>query len=312
MTQMQIWRDIDISAYVDGELDPTSQAAFETALAQDRTLRRKVDELREVVTLVRAVPLREPPRNYLLTPSMVAEKTPQRTPRRPVPLLFMRLATSLAAVAFVVTTGLTYMQRSTTPKMLMHAPTAFDEMPALEAPQAIVATVEVEAEVKLASEPGARPESAAIPEPAARVEENVQAEKVVESEEVVETLAQASPTATPQPDAGAANANTTLNTQEQKESPPPEAALALESVPATRAQIEGETGGGINDSVTTNGEVGEREWRAYDTAAESAPADDYGAVTFEPLQTPSWRLPVILGALTLLLAGITYWISRRR
>ena len=106
MTQMQTtWRDVDVSAYVDGELDPAKQVAFEAALAQNHLLRQKVKEMREVVVLIKAAPLREPPRNYLLTPAMVATKAPQRRAvQRPgISLLFMRLATSLAAVAFVVT-----------------------------------------------------------------------------------------------------------------------------------------------------------------------------------------------------------------
>lgn len=310
MTQMQTWRDIDISAYVDGELDPAAQMAFEVALAQDRALQQKVDELREVVALIQAIPLREPPRNYLLTPSMVteksaAERTPQRAQRRSTPLLFMRLATSLAAVAFVVTAGLTFVQRGITPTMVIQAPQAADEMPAMEAPPAIVATVEVEAEMILASEPDAPPE------PAARAVEDAQAEKVVESEEVVEALAPAPPSATPQPDVSGAGANATMNTQEQEEAAPPAEALALESVPAAEAQTVDETEHAVDDSVTTTGEAGEGKWMAYDTA-EPTTADQYGIVAVEPLRAPAWRLPVILGAVTLILAGITYWISRRR
>ncbi len=313
MTQMHImWRDTDISAYVDGELEPTQQTAFETALAQDRVLQQKVKEMREVVALVRALPLREPPRNYLLTPSMVAEKSvaekPPQQARRPTSLLFMRLATSLAAVAFVVTAGLTYMQRGISPTMVLQAPKAAEEMPVMEAPQAVVvATVEVAKEVEImqVSEPEA------MPEPAARVAEDAQAEKVVELEAVVEAPAPVPPAATPQPEMAAAAAETTTNAQEVAETAPQEEMLALESAPAAEAQIVDETEHVAEDSPGTPAGAGESEWMAYD-AAEPTAADQYGLVAVVPTRVPSWWLPGMLGAVTLLLAGLTYWVSRRR
>ena len=202
MTQMQTtWRDVDVSAYVDGELDPAKQAAFEAALAQDHALRQKVEKMREVVALVKAAPLREPPRNYLLTPSMVTEKSPQRARHRSMPLLFMRLATSLAAIAFVVTAGLTYMQRGITPMMMSEAPQAADEMPALEAPRAMIATVEVTEEVEMMRANG----SEEMPEEPAHIEEDGQAEKAVEAEQPVAALAPAPSEAPPQPSGGGAD-----------------------------------------------------------------------------------------------------------
>lgn len=316
MTQMHTtWRDVDISAYVDGQLEPTKQVAFETTLAQDRALQQKVKEMREVVALVRALPLREPPRNYLLTPSMVAEKSvaeksAQRPQRRSTPLLFMRLATSLAAVAFVVTAGLTYMQRGISPMMVSQAPKAAEEMPAMEAPQAVVvATVEVskEVEVMRAVEPEV------IPEATASVTEGARAEKVVESEAVVEAPAPAPLAATPQPEMAAAAAEATTNAQEWGETTPQAEMLALEPTPVAEAQVAEETERVAEDSTGTPAGAGESEWMGYDTA-ESTAADQYGLVAGAPTptRTPSWWLPGILGAVTLLLAGLTFWVSRRR
>ncbi len=313
MTQMHTtWRDIDISAYVDGELEPTKQVAFETTLAQDRALQQKVKEMREVVALVRALPLREPPRNYLLTPSMVAVKPPQRTQRRSMPLLFMRLATSLAAVAFVVTAGLTYMQRGISPTMVLQAPKAAEEMPAMEAPQAVVvATVEVskEVEVMRAVEPEAMPEATVT------AAEGARAEKVAEAEAVVEAPAPAPLAATPQPEMAGAAADATTNAQPLDETTPQAEMLALESAPAAEAQAAAETESVVENSAGTPSDAGESEWMAYD-AAEPTAADQYGLVavapTPTPTPTPSWWLPGILGAVTLLLAGLTFWVSRRR
>ena len=312
MTQMQTtWRDVDISAYVDGELDPAAQAAFEVALAQDHALRQKVDEMREVVALVRAIPLREPPRNYLLTPSMVAEKSvaeksPRRVQRRSTPLLFMRLATSLAAAAFVVTAGLTYMQRGITPTMMSEAPQAAYEMPATEAQRAVV-EVTKEVEVMRASEPEEMPA-----EPAS-VEEGVQAEKVVESEEVAlaQTPAPAPAAAVLPPSAGGADETAAMNAQEQEEATPQPEILALKAAPVAEEQTADKAESTVEDSTGTLSGTGEGEWMAYDTA-EPTTADHYGMVTAEPSHVDPWRLPVILGAVTLLLAGVTYWISRRR
>lgn len=308
MTQMHTttWRDVDVSAYVDGELDPTAHAAFEAALDHDRALLQKVAEMREVVALVKAIPLREPPRNYLITPSMVAEKTPQRAQRRPVSLLFMRLATSLAAVAFVVTAGLTYMQRGVTPMLMTQAPKAADEMLVMEAPQDVAVTVEVEAEVMLLSEP------AAMPEPAARVEEDAHAEKVAEVEEPVAALAPAPPDTTPQPD-GVVEVEAMMNAQELAETAPQEEALALEYATAAEAQAEkeAESARALEDSAGTLSATGEGERMGYDDA-EPTVADQYEIATARPLWTSAWWLPAVLGTVTLLLAGITYWMSHRR
>ncbi|MGC9357305.1 MAG: anti-sigma factor family protein, partial [Anaerolineae bacterium] len=102
------WSEADLSAYLDGELDLQKQAALEADIVRDAALRRRVETLRQTIDLVRAVPLRESPRNYLLTPSMVAEPKQaqaRQTRRRPM-LFFMRLATALSAAAFVIVVGL--------------------------------------------------------------------------------------------------------------------------------------------------------------------------------------------------------------
>jgi hypothetical protein len=308
MTQMQTtWRDVDISAYVDGELEPAKQAAFEVALAQDHALRQKVKEMREIVALVRAAPLREPPRNYLLTPSMVTEKPSRRTQRRSRPLLFMRLATSLAAVAFVVTAGLTYMQRGITPMMMSEAPKAVEEMPALEAPQAFVVTVEVQKEVEV--EQASKP--AEMPEEPAPVEEAVQAEKVGEVERAVVAQTPLPPAAMPQPGAGGVDDTAAMNAQELEEAAPPAEVSVLESAPVMEDQVADEGERAAENSTGTLSATGEEEWEG-DAATEPAVEEPHEEVTAKRLQMPSWWLPVALGAATLLLAGITYWMSRRR
>jgi anti-sigma factor RsiW len=95
-----------LSAYLDGELSAGEQRALKAELAENPPLRQRLNELRHTVALVRRMPMREPPRNYLLTPSMVAEKRPQRRERARPTLWVMRLATSLSAAAFVIVMGL--------------------------------------------------------------------------------------------------------------------------------------------------------------------------------------------------------------
>ena len=174
------WSTVDVSAYLDGELAPEVRVAFETTVSQDPDLQHRVAEMRQVVLLMRAVPLQEPPRNYLLTPAMVGEPKP-RTQRRRLPLLMMRIATSVAAVAFAVASGLTLMQRGITPQLmtqsrelpaaaiLLEKATASDEMEMLEAPVAQAVPAEEPAES----------EAPAAPEVEKAVEHEVEVERVV-------------------------------------------------------------------------------------------------------------------------------------
>jgi len=160
------WSTVDVSAYLDGELTPEVQVAFETTVSQDPDLQHRVAEMRQVVALMRAVPLQEPPRNYLLTPAMVTEaEAKPRTQRRRLPLLMMRIATSAAAAAFVVASGLTLMQRGIMPAMMPQsrgAPEAAimlekeatwdeDEIEMLAAPAAQAVPVEEFAEAESAA-----------------------------------------------------------------------------------------------------------------------------------------------------------------
>ena len=64
------WSDVDITAYLDGELEPARVKDFKNALAKNNVLRQRVDALRKTLAILRETPLREVPRNYLLSPSM--------------------------------------------------------------------------------------------------------------------------------------------------------------------------------------------------------------------------------------------------
>ncbi len=98
------WSDVDLSAYLDGQLSEARRVALEQALAHDAALRARLEELRYTVNLVRAAPLHDVPRNFLLTPSMVSVAPRAHLARRWYP--WTRLATALTAIALVITLGL--------------------------------------------------------------------------------------------------------------------------------------------------------------------------------------------------------------
>ena len=104
----KVWRDKEISAYVDGRLALDKRQRLEAAMAQSPALRARVTAMQQMVALVKAPAFRDPPRNYLLTPAMVAEPKPARPAPRPVarPLWVMRLTTAITAAAFVLSLGL--------------------------------------------------------------------------------------------------------------------------------------------------------------------------------------------------------------
>jgi len=112
------WNEVDITAYLDGQLAPRQIAAFEKSLVQNSVLRQRVDALRKTLALLHETPLRESPRNYLLTPSMVANPKQAQPPRRRS-VGIMRLATSLTAAAFVLTMGLNVLTRGLAPAVVM-------------------------------------------------------------------------------------------------------------------------------------------------------------------------------------------------
>lgn len=105
----QSWDNLTLSAYVDGQLANAEREALEAALARDATLRARVEALRATVALLHAAPLREPSRNYRLTPALVTAPQGARRnapARRSMPLLFTRWATAFTAAAFILVLGL--------------------------------------------------------------------------------------------------------------------------------------------------------------------------------------------------------------
>jgi len=91
-------RDLELlSAYLDGQLSPSDSLRLESRISSDPNLRIALNDLRATRSLLRQLPSRRAPRNFILTPQMAVIKPP--TPRA-VPIF--RFATALATFLFVI------------------------------------------------------------------------------------------------------------------------------------------------------------------------------------------------------------------
>lgn len=74
---MKSFRDIELlSAYLDGQLNPSESARLNSRLSSDPELGAAFDELRRTREVLRKLPARKAPRNFLLTRKMVGMKPP--------------------------------------------------------------------------------------------------------------------------------------------------------------------------------------------------------------------------------------------
>lgn len=325
MTQ-KTWSDVDISSYMDGELDPEPQAALEADIARDPTLRRRVEEMQQVAAMVRAMPMREPPRNYLLTPSMIAEPKPEpQHARRRMPLGLMRLASSLVAIAFVISFGLTVLQRGMMPATV-----------ADRGPEA--APLRQQEEIQLAEAPQAPPE-----EPAA--DTAIEMDTVVEESEELDP--QAEMAIQPMPEGAQADGEGPrgqgggadgIGGGEPEESPM--AMMATEGTPAPEGtpemlgkEIETAAAEEIaEERAPTEAEAPEISEddgaMASDTTGETSEAmptdesaaDGTGGLAYETTENEirqqqprlSPWISVGLGVATAIMIALTFWMSKRR
>jgi hypothetical protein len=92
-------RDLELlSAYLDGQLNPSDSARLESRLSSDLSLRAAFNDLHSTRGLLRQLPARRAPRNFTLTPEMAGIKPP--TPRV-VPVF--RFASAFATFLFIIT-----------------------------------------------------------------------------------------------------------------------------------------------------------------------------------------------------------------
>jgi hypothetical protein len=89
-----------LSAYLDNALSGEERQALEERLIREPDLRLVLENLRKTRQLVRGLPHVRAPRNFTLTPDMVKVHRKRRSLG-----LYLRLATSLAAIVLVVLVG---------------------------------------------------------------------------------------------------------------------------------------------------------------------------------------------------------------
>lgn len=152
MTQTPSFRDVEqLSAYLDGQLKPSEIARLEARLQANPELASVLKDLRQARGLLRQLPQRRAPRNFILTPKMVGQKPP--LPRTyPV----FRFATVLATLLLFFTFATNFMAPrlvrtaapygiggyggggggDAEPELQMEAAPAEPAAPALEAPAA--------------------------------------------------------------------------------------------------------------------------------------------------------------------------------
>lgn len=88
-----------LSAYLDGELTPTEKTALENQLETDPVLKKEYLSLFQTRRLLRDLPQKRIPRNFILTPEMVFKSSPAARFLFPT----FSAASALAAFLFVMT-----------------------------------------------------------------------------------------------------------------------------------------------------------------------------------------------------------------
>jgi negative regulator of sigma E activity len=297
-----------LSAYLDGELTPAEARALKEQIAVQPHLRQELEEMRMTREVMRSVPLQTPPRNYLLTPSMVAAEQPSKAPAprsRRMPLLLLRLATSLTAIAFVITVGVGYVQNTARPAAQLTRKMSQPEVTSVERTSDIE-QMEMEAEDETFAE-----SQAATSAPAGTLspqEEMALSEVPEKGQEGMGGGAGAAP---------------------MPEEPAEEAApLAAQQQETEEADVEQAD---TEDAADTNGDIAVA---SEDAGEEAAAGKEAGATQEDELLPispdepevaapeipedrgqraafPPQGLSAVLGVLTLILAALTFWFSRR-
>lgn len=324
MTRKKRWSELEVSAYLDGALTPQEQAAMEADIARDPDLHQRVEALRGVTVMVRAMPMRQTPRNYLLTAAMVAEKEAAQPARRRRPLWAMRLATSVVAAAFVISFGLTLVQQGVTPnRMLQTEGLPSDAVMQEYAPADDAETALVEAEqLDAPAEAEEAPEAARMaPRPTLSPEDEMAFAPMTESVEMAEVPAEGEgygvgggepavedPAALPP-----RPPETPLAAEEAVELEAPDVVDALEA-PAPEADVEA-LAAPLAEPELEASEVEKRvevEVAEADGAPIDTVAEDGARAGGQAHRTTSVGITIGLGIATALLALVTLWISRRQ
>jgi len=105
---MNKFQDIELlSSYLDGQLSPSDSARLELRLKSDPELASALDDLRAARGILRKLPMRKAPRNFVLSRKMVGAKPPL-----PRTYSFFRFSTALATALLVFTFAINSLSRS--------------------------------------------------------------------------------------------------------------------------------------------------------------------------------------------------------
>jgi hypothetical protein len=329
------WREADLMDYLDGRLSPEKQAALRADMAQDRALRLMVKQLEQTVAFTRAVPLREAPRNYLLTPAMVAgpeRAAPQQArgpQRRPLSLLLLRLTTAVTAIAFVVTVSLNLLpgglgMGGATGKVASDQAVSTQEeavfMIAEATPQASPTPGALGTPPPPPGDEEAAPNEAPAPMRMMPAEAAPTPTASQQGDVMVEELPPGMgphPGAAPEGGWGVGGAAEVPETPMQMTQGLGEGS-SVEDSAESGAEGGAEGGAEISDDAESGGEKRVTTETA-EAEAHPLPAPTTATSETEPLtpvrprrsQRQRWWLPGVLGLVTLLLGGATWWLSRR-
>jgi anti-sigma factor RsiW len=168
-----------LSAYLDGVLALEDRAPLEARLQQDPALVTRLHGLRQTKKALASLPVAEVPRNFILSPSMVAPSRPAARPRQRRTWPVFGWATAAVTLLFVlVFAGDFIFARPTPPQPTQVLAQRANLLVETAGAAGAEATVVVEMEAKAAP---------AASEPGEAVEEEALAEGVVERESAAET-----------------------------------------------------------------------------------------------------------------------------
>lgn len=307
-----------VAAYLDGALNDRERQRLEQEMAQDAVLRAHIEQLLLIKQSLRRLPQREVPRNFMLDPA--AYGRPARQPWvQAYPVL--RTATALAAFFFIFAIAAGIVATTTSGGQTAMAPAAdvAQDVAQIETTR-VVTEIVTEATESLAFEAdSAAEEEMAEAAPAAEaapmvetieepMEEAETAEDTAESEaptaEAVEAEAAPSEESAVVPQATAPAPTPTVSNSPRVASPTPLPDRDTEEMQTTDDTANGAVADVPEPAVAD-------ETAAVETTAVLPEEDVKNVTVDEPVNSLLW-LQVGLGALLLLLVGLTFYARRQR
>ena len=320
-------RQETVAAYLDDVLNGRSRQQFEQEMAQDEALRLEVEQLLLIKQSLRQLPQREVPRNFILDPAEFAQRPPARQPWvQAYPVL--RTATALAAFFFIfalaagILTGFGLgggdtMAPAADVAQVEEIETtaesfAFDVEEADGAADTAEDTMAAEADMFEEAEEEAMPADEDMADEAAS-DEAVEAEEAMDEEVTADEPMSEAPPAAAEDDAAPSPAATTLPLPTPTVSNLPRVTSPT-PLPDRDLEVAQEAGDAANSAVVDE-PVDEIPEPAVDTdtqEAETTLNEDIGSENLtEPISPLLW-LQIGLGALLLLLVGLTFYARRQR